>query len=188
VHVPVVPGPEQVVPGAVQRPRSAPVGTQQPLAQRLPGQHAPPGTPQRLHTGTREPGDGEHTVSGSEQGGTPATPRQQIWPALPHSHWPARHTLDPPQLPPSTMQVPCTQQLLPLQVLFAQHAWPAPPQATQVGPIAPRPHTNPAPQAPPAQQGCPPPPHARHVPVGGKPGGGGGCGIPIWKLHTVPAP
>ena len=80
-------------------------------------------------------------------------PPQHGWPSPPQpAQAPvARHWSPRPQVVPVLTQrlVPLASQQPPVQVLPAQHGWPTPPQAWQRLP----PHTVPAPQAWPGQQG-----------------------------------
>jgi hypothetical protein len=64
-----------MVPTATHVP-CAPFGAQQPLAQRAPGQHGPPGTPHLLQVAAPV-GARVQSASGSEQAATPAMPAQQ---------------------------------------------------------------------------------------------------------------
>jgi hypothetical protein len=122
---------------------------------------------------------------------------QQLWPSLPHSHWPPLHIpLLPPQVWPSLMQRFCQQHAAPPHFESAQHGWPGPPQAWQAVPKAVPAQTEPALQVGGSvnerwQHGWPGPPQATHIPPDppgtgkGKPGE-----LPVHtlfgSLHTVP--
>jgi hypothetical protein len=89
--------------------------TQQPPVHRLPGQQGWPGPPHDEHTPKGAPLRVQ-TVSGSVHWtGWADVGWQQVWAALPHSHWPALQApVLPVQLWPSLMQRFCQQQLAPL--------------------------------------------------------------------------
>jgi hypothetical protein len=104
------------------------VRVQQPVAQRLPGQHEPPASPHFTQVALDEPGEDEQTVSGSVQAWV--DDEQQILPSFPHTHWPlVQVPVGNEQAAPLAMQRLLEQQPPSRQVLPAQH-----------GPFA-RPHT-----------------------------------------------